>query len=141
MRYADTCLLLSLHIPDPGTPAALAWLEAAGNAPIMASLWGITEFGSALGIITRRGDITPAAHAATLAQFRRFSANRLSIEPPEVADFERAAGWVERFETGLRAADALHLAICARRSVTLCTADTTLARAAETFGVRVHRVE
>ena len=31
MRYADTCLLLSLHLPDPGTPAALAWLEAAGR--------------------------------------------------------------------------------------------------------------
>ena len=141
MRYADTCLLLSLHIPDRGTPAALAWLEAAGNAPIMASLWAVTEFASALGIITRRGDITPAAHAAALAQFRRFTADRLNIEPPEAADFERAAGWVEHFETGLRAADALHLAICARRSATLCTADATLARAAGTFGVRAELVE
>lgn len=140
MRYADTCLLISLHVPDPGTPAALTWLEAAGKAPIMASLWGLAEFASGLGIITRRGYITPAAHAAALAQFRRFTADRLSIEPPEATDFERAAGWVERFETGLRAADALHLAICARRSATLCTADDTLARAAGAFGVRVELV-
>lgn len=141
MRYADTCLLLSLHLPDPGTPAALSWLEAAGNAPIMASHWGLAEFASALGIIARRGDISPETHTAAMARFRRFTADRLSIEPPEAADFERAAVWLERFETGLRAADALHLAICARRSATLCTADAPLARAAESFGIRVQRVE
>jgi uncharacterized protein len=141
MRYADTCLLLSLHLPDPGTPAALAWLEAAGRDPIMTSLWTATEFASALGIIARRGDITAETHAAVTSRFRAFAADRLSIEAPEGADFERATAWLERFETGLRAADALHLAICARRSATLCTADATLARAAETFGVRVQRID
>lgn len=76
-----------------------------------------------------------------MAQFRRFAADRLRVETLEAADFERAAGWVERFETGLRAADALHLAICARRSATLCTADATLARAAAAFGVGVQWIE
>jgi predicted nucleic acid-binding protein len=140
MRYADTCLLISLHLPDPGTPAALAWLEEAGSDPIMASHWSLAEFASGLGIIARRGEIDAATHAATLAQFRRFAADRLIVEPPEAADFERAAGWLERFDTGLRAADALHLAICARRSATLCTADETLAHAADAFGVRAQRV-
>lgn len=140
MHYADTCLLISLHLPDPGTPGALAWLEAASRDPIMTSHWTLAEFASALGIIARRGEIDAATHGATLAQFRRFVADRLIVEAPEASDFERAAGWLERFETGLRAADALHLAICARRSATLCTADDTFARAADAFAIRVHRV-
>ena len=37
MRYADTCLLVSVFFRDAGTDAALAWLHAAGVEPIMAS--------------------------------------------------------------------------------------------------------
>lgn len=140
VRYADTCLLLSLHVADGGTPAALNWLEETGAAPIMASHWTVAEFVSGLGIIARRGEIDRKTHAATLARFRTFAAERLSMEPPEASDFERAASWLERFAAGLRAADALHLAICARRSALLCTADQTLVRAAETFGVRALRI-
>jgi len=47
MRYADTCLLVSLFFRDAGTDAALAWLHAAGVEPIMASHWSLTEFSSA----------------------------------------------------------------------------------------------
>ena len=140
VRYADTCLLLSLHLRDPGTDAALTWLKDAGRDPIAVSHWSLTEFASALGIIVRRGELAPAAHAETMARFRSFVADRLILEPPEPSDFLRAADWLEVAGAGLRAGDALHLAICTRRSATLCTADASFARAAESFGLRVHLV-
>ena len=37
MRYADTCLLLSLIYHDAGREAALAWLEHAGTGEILIS--------------------------------------------------------------------------------------------------------
>lgn len=62
MRYADTCLLVSLFFRDAGTDAALAWMHAAGVEPIMASHWSLTEFSSAAGLRARAGQIAPKLH-------------------------------------------------------------------------------
>ena len=56
------------------------------------------------------------------------------------ADAARAGGWIADYHSGRRAGDALHLAVCMRLSATLCTADDTLARAADKVGVAVQRV-
>lgn len=141
VRYADTCLLLSLVFRDAGTPAALAWLESAGADPLLISHWTLTEFASAAGIMARRGDLPPQLHREGLERFRRFVAARLRTEPPAVADFERASIWLENYRSGLRAGDALHLAICARTAATLCTADRILADAAAGLGLAVMRIE
>jgi predicted nucleic acid-binding protein len=141
VRYADTCLLLSLIFRDAGTAPALAWLESAGADPIMVSHWTITEFASAAGIMARRGDLSPHLHREGLERFRRFVTLRLRIEAPAAADFERASIWIENYRSGLRAGDALHLAICARTATMLCTADHTLADAANGLGLAVMRIE
>lgn len=140
MRYADTCLLVSLFFRDAGTDAALAWLRAAGVEPVMASHWSLTEFSSAAGLRARAGQIAPKLHREALAKFRRFAAGRLTLTPPEPADFERAAALLDHFKTGLRAGDALHLAICARQGAVFCTADKMLAEAAIALGVKTEKV-
>lgn len=138
--YADTCILLSLFFRDTGTRAALDWLEAVGSETILISPWTHTEFASAAGIIARRSDLTPELHHEGLVRFARFVDTRLAMEPVVGADFERATGWISDYRTGLRAGDALHLAVCARLNVQLCTADGMLAGAASAVGVRVHTV-
>jgi predicted nucleic acid-binding protein len=135
MWYVDTSLLVSLHIHDQGTGAALNWLESVGSEPILTSQGALVEFASALGILVRRRDISLELHHAALDRLRRLTAVRLTMEVPEAEDFRRAAGWLERAELGLRAGDAIHLAICARCAATMCTADVGLARAAEALGV------
>ncbi|MEK7752638.1 MAG: type II toxin-antitoxin system VapC family toxin [Acidobacteriota bacterium] len=140
MRYADTCLLVSLFFRDSGTDAALAWLSAVGVEPIMASHWSLTEFSSAAGLRARAGQIAPKLHREALAKFRRFAAGHLTLAPPEAADFERAAALLDHYATGLRAGDALHLAICARQRAVFCTADKILAEAAIALGVRTEKV-
>ncbi len=138
--YVDTCVLLSLFFRDTGTRAALAWLEAAGSETITTSPWARTEFASAAGIMARRRDITAELHHEGLARFGRFVDTRLAMEPVVSADFDRATGWISNYDTGLRAGDALHLAVCARINARLCTADETMADAASRVGVAVHRV-
>lgn len=139
-RYADTCVLLSLFFRDSGTPAALAWLGARGNERITASHWSLTEFISAAGIMARRGDLSAELHREGIARFRRFCAARLTLETPEAADFDRAGIWLENFPSGLRAGDALHLAVCARLGTILCTANGVLADAAAMLGMPVERL-
>lgn len=138
--YADTCILLPLFFRDTSTEAALAWLEAAGDETILITPWTRTEFASAAGIMARRGDISAALHQEGLARFDRLVSARLAVEPIDGADFERARNWIADHRSGLRAGDALHLAVCARLNAKLCTADATLARAATEVGVTVHRV-
>jgi len=140
MRYADTCLLLSLIYRDPGSEAALAWLEQAGTGEILISHGVLTEFVSAAGIMARRGDIDARLHREGLAQLRRIVAARLQVETPNAVDFERAVVWLEDYSSGLRAGDALHLSIAVRVGAALCSADTTLLAAAARFGIAIEAV-
>jgi len=140
MPYADTCLLVSLFLHDSGTAAALTWLESAAERPILASHWSLTEFASAAALLVRQKSITPKLHVETMKRFRDFAAQRLTLEPPLPADFERAAALVENYATGLRAGDAVHLAICTRRNAALCTADKVMAKAAKGLSINVQLV-
>ena len=140
LRYADTCLLLSLFFHDSGTRAALAWLDEAGADTGVITPWTRTEFVSAAGIMARRGDISPTLHHEGLSRFDRFVTARLAVEAIETTDFDRAQYWIGDVRSGLRAGDALHLAVCARLNAQLSTADETLAKAASTVGVSVRTV-
>jgi predicted nucleic acid-binding protein len=138
--YVDTCILLSLFFRDSGTEAALSWLERCAAGRIVASHWALTEFVGAAGILARRGELTPELHREGIARFRRFCTERLTLEAPLASDFERAAIWLENFPSGVRAADALHLAIGARLGTVLCTADERLAAASERLGLPVAKL-
>ncbi len=140
IRYADTCILLSLHFRDAGTQAALAWLEAAGAQTIVITPWTRTEFASAAGIMAHRGDISAELHREGLTRFDRLVCSRLAVEDVTTADFDRARAWIANFHSGLRAGDGLHLAVCTRMNAQLCTADETLAKAACAVGLSVHTV-
>jgi predicted nucleic acid-binding protein len=50
--------------------------------------------------------------------------------------FRLAARFADQYALGLRAGDALHLAICAEQGATLCTLNRRLGEAASTLGVK-----
>lgn len=140
VRYLDTCILMSLFFHDPGTQAALAWIEEVGTEPLVITSWTRVEFGSAAGIMARRGDISADLQTQGLARCERFITARLAIETVTTTDFDRARSWVADYSSGLRAGDALHLASCMRLGASLCTADMTLAATADRFGIAVRRL-
>ena len=55
--------------------------------------------------------------------------------PVKPSDFRVAAKFSEHYETGIRANDALHLAVAREYGATLCTLDQRLAKAGPQLGV------
>ena len=96
----------------------------------------VTEFSSALSIKLRTGQLQPAHRADALAIFTQLAAEsfvHLSISGQQ---FRTAARYADQYTLGLRAGDALHLAICADHGATLCTLDRRLGEAGSALGVK-----
>jgi predicted nucleic acid-binding protein len=97
--------------------------------------WVTAEFSAALSIKLRMGTMTLEKRAAALVWMARMSRDSFMVLPVSAACFHLAAHFADNYATGLRAADALHLAICAENGLTLYTLDQRLAAAGPALGV------
>ena len=136
MLYLDTSLLVAALTNEMRTPAVQKWLEDQEPEELAASDWVVVEFSSALSIKLRSGQIGPAHRADALAMFTSLCRDSLDIVPVSRTDFRLAARFADQHELGLRAGDALHLAICAERGATLCTLDRRQSDAGPAVGVK-----
>lgn len=125
---------------EAATPASQAWLAAHADDELLISQWVTTEVSSALSIKLRRGDIDLARRAAALAQFHAMVREALAVLPVLPPHFEAAARAADNHVLGLRASDALHLAICADQGASLVTLDRRLLDAAPALGVAVEAI-
>jgi uncharacterized protein len=58
----------------------------------------------------------------------------LAVKPVSREQFRLAARFADQYALGLRAGDALHLAVCAEQGAVLCTLDRRLEEAAAALG-------
>lgn len=133
MIYLDTSVLIAAHTSEPESERTINWM-AAQESPFMVSLWTITEFASALSRQVRSKRLTLDERTRAAGEFTIFLEG-VSIVAPEPEAFHLAARMMENPETGLRAADALHLAVASQTGAGLATFDRTMAEAAKTFGI------
>ena len=112
-----------------------AWFTSQNSDDLVISDWVVTEFSAALSIKLRTGAIMEVKRAEALAEFRRLVNRSFTVLPVERSQFGVAARLADQFMLGLRAADALHLAIAHDHGATLCTLDRRLAEAAGPLGV------
>ncbi len=98
--------------------------------------WGTAEFSSALAIKLRARQFELVHRAEALAMFARLSSESFAILPISAVQFHMAAHFADQHLLGLRAGDALHLAVCADYGATLCTLDRRLGEAGPAVGVR-----
>jgi predicted nucleic acid-binding protein len=134
MRYLDTSLLVPFYVREPHTADAQNWLAELGSDSLAASPWGITEFSSALALKSRRGELSQADLVLAETELRRFVAGRTRIVEIIALDFYRAAELCAA-GVGLRAGDALHLAIAERFGFVICTLDRGMWTAARALGL------
>ena len=134
MLYLDTCVLLAVLTPEAHTGAAVAFLAQATD-PMAISPWSTTEIHSALGLKVRTKALTPEQAEAVLQGFERKLMPGLLMLNLEPQDFENANACLRGWNTALRAADALHLAIAAGRGATLCSLDRPFVMAAQQLGL------
>lgn len=134
--YCDTSLLVPLLTPEAFSEVVEGWFASQPQGLISYSSWTETEIASALARKQRSGRIDVASRARGLALWRDLSRAmvRVAVEP---GDFDRAATLVDSGARGLRASDALHLAVVLRLGLDLATFDRDLATAARDEGVRV----
>lgn len=111
MIYLDTSAVVPLLVRERESPAVRARIAALPPAELAISGWTITEFVSAVGIKVRMRELDPRTGGQVVSAFFRITDESLTILMPAPEDFVLAQQYLERFDAGLRAGDALHLAI------------------------------
>ena len=115
MRYFDTSFLVPLILPEATSEPIAGFFEGLPADDMAVSHWTRVEFASLLAREVRMGNLdTAAAHEAG-SRFETMVEESFVVLLPNRDDFDRTRDWLSRFETGLRAGDALHLAIARNR--------------------------
>lgn len=120
--YVDTSVLVASLANEIHTAAAQNWLARHAGA-LAISDWTITEVSAALALKLRSRAITDAVRTEALSIFSSMVAGSLQVLPVSAQDFRSAARLSDHHQLGLRAGDALHLAIAFTHGLTLCTLD------------------
>ena len=132
--YLDTSLIIAALTPEARTGHIQDWLVAQDAGTLAVSGWVVTEVSSALSIKIRTGALSLDDRAAALAAWHRLLDDSLEMETIQAKQYAMAASYTDRHELGLRAGDALHLAVAFDQGMTLATLDKTLAEAGQQVG-------
>ncbi len=137
MVYVDTSVIVALLTVEPKTQSVTAWYAELGDTPTCSD-WLLTEFSSALSIKLRTGQITEATAKRVRKEFALLTDGGLRIVPVSRAAFAHAAEMVKLHDRGLRAGDALHLAVALELGAShMATLDVTLATNAKRNGMEL----
>ena len=136
MHYFDTSFLVPLILPEATSEAITEFFRNVSAEVLTVSHWTRVEFASLLAREVRMGHMDAAAAREAGARFETMVEESFVALLPNRDDFDRAGEWLSRFETGLKAGDALHLAIASnRRAVAIYSLDKVMIAAGRTLGV------
>lgn len=138
--YLDTSATVALLTAERAAARVQARLRADLDEKLAISSWVVTETSSALSLKIRTGELTVETRADALTQWRGMREAGLAELSVDAECFEAAARFADHHHLGLRAGDALHLAVAAAHGCTLVTLDERMAKAALELGVPVAEI-
>ena len=111
MLYFDTSFLAPLIIPEATSDRITAFVRRLPAEEFAVSHWTRVEFSSLIAREVRMHGLDIQAAARADARFEAMVEESFLVLLPNAEDFGLAKQYLARFETGLRAGDALHLSI------------------------------
>jgi len=133
--YVDTSVLVAALGNESRTVDMQDWMAEQLAEQLVISDWVVTEFSAALSRKVRMKQLEPAQREDVLAVFSGMIQASFEVAGVSRIDFRAAARMADLHTTGLRAGDALHLAVAASNSATIYSLDRGLVEAAESMEV------
>ncbi|TVR98704.1 MAG: PIN domain-containing protein [Rhodospirillales bacterium] len=139
MFYFDISFLVPLLLPEAASDRIAAFIGTLAVDDLAVSHWVQVGFSSLLARQVRMG-VVPAQFAAEAdARFEDMVAQSFLVILPTANDFTLAKGLLADHRSGLRAGDALHLAIAQHHRVkAVHTLDKVMFQAGERVGLRLN---
>lgn len=136
MHYFDTSFLVPLFLPEATSDKIVTFIRELLVGQLAVSHWTRVEFSSLLAREVRMGGLSAEAAAQADARFESMVDESFAVLLPNGDDFNLAKEYLSHHETGLRAGDALHLAIAKNhRAEAIYSLDKTLLKAGKNLGV------
>lgn len=133
--YVDTSALVALVVNETHSAAVTDWY-ANTPAALVAAVWCVPEFASALALEQRTGYLSAKQVDQAWERFKRLTANDVELFPVSALVFHRAAMLTLAPSNTLRAGDALHLACAEEAGARLiATLDQAQAQAARRMSI------
>lgn len=140
MVYLDTSFVAPLVIAENSSDAVEALVLKVKPGELTTSMWTQVELFSLVSRKVRMGELSESQAELVRREFDRVLGESFEMLAPTAADFAAAARYLEIPKTGLRAGDALHLAIAAnRRAKKILTLDQGFLEAGKLFRLPVTR--
>ncbi|MEM9276021.1 MAG: type II toxin-antitoxin system VapC family toxin [Cyanobacteria bacterium P01_F01_bin.143] len=111
MIYLDTSFLAPFYIRETTSKQVENILLNIPPNELVISDWTKVEFASLLSRLVRMGELSKELVEAVITAFLEDVKQSYSVITITRNDFERASEFILQWDTGLRAGDALHLAI------------------------------
>ena len=141
MIYFDTSFALPLILREPTSSRIEQFFTSQQGEALAISHWTRVEVSSALAREVRMRHLAVAMARAAEEEFDDIVADTFAVLLPSAGDFELARRYLQHHETGLRAGDALHLAIASNnRAESIYSFDNTLLKAGRRLGLSVRTI-
>ena len=134
--YLDTSVLVSAFTDEIATERSRRLIQNAAGHRKLISWWVEAEFAAAISAKMRSSVDREKLVRTNLQEFQLFAAESLETVSVEHQHYQLATDLAFR-AAGLRAGDALHLAIASSHDATVLTLDLGMAKAARDLGLPV----
>src|SRR3712207_1876949 len=116
MLYFDTSFVAPLVVVEATTDRIARFIRQLPVEKLTISHWTRVELSSLLGRDARTGRLEPEAARVAEARFEALVEDSFFVLAPTADDFDRARAFLRHHKLGLRAGDALHLAIASNHN-------------------------
>ena len=138
MYYFDTSFLVPLLLPETTSDAITDFVRGLPDNQLAVSHWTRVEFSSLIAREVRMGGLDVQAATQADARFESMVDESFTVLLPNAGDYDLAKAFLGTYETGLRAGDALHLAIAKNhRATTVYSLDKKMLTAGKILGLPV----